>query len=401
MMKELVINKLTDPGFLARVGRGGGTSGGMDAKRGRAWCEYGYKNELSFDDYHNFWSRTGIGYGAVKVLVDKCWETNPIVKDQRFTSLAKDASLWHALRRADTYRLASNAWSALLLTIADEPYSEPVERSGATKPLTAITPIWSNRIKANIDTDGFITSYEVTLRANKTENVHPSRLVIIGCPNTDEPYLRAGYNHGVDIEKILGGSGESSLKNAARQLHIDYDAEAEMDDLVKITGAPENTVRAAINEVVREMNRGNDAAMTTQGATVQMLTTAVHDPTGNFNVACAAFAASVGLPVRSIIGNQTGERATTEDNKMVAARAQARRINDLTRDVQRLCRALYDAGCLGTIVEPEWDDLTAETLTERIDAFTALVTAFAQSTLLTPEQLALAHKLTGLDDGQA
>lgn len=396
MIKQMVINKLSDPGFLARVGRGGHHSG-LDAKRGRAWCEYGYKEELSHDDYYNFWSRTGIGYGAVKVLVDKCWETNPIVKDVRFNSLAKEAFVWHAMRKADTYRLASVGWSALLLTIGNQDdYSLPVERGGATKALIAITPVWSSAVQVQKDVDDNVLSYTIKMSNGSAKEVHPSRLVIIGCPSTEEPYLRAGFNDGVNIEKILGGSGESYLKNAARQLHIDYDAEAEMEDLVKISNQDEATVREAINEVVREMNRGNDSALVTQGAIVQMLTTTVNDPTGNFDVACQSFGASVGLPIRAILGNQTGERSSSEDNKMVNQRGQSRRINELTKDVARLMRALYEAGCLSVIPDFEWDDLTEQTLTERIEGYERLAAAMMMEGMLTPEQAALARKLTGL-----
>jgi hypothetical protein len=397
MIRDLVINKLTDPGFLARVGRGS-HGHGMDSKREKAWCEYGYRQELTFDDYYGFWSRTGVGFGAVKVLVDKCWETNPATKDQRFSSVAKESGLWNALRMADTFRLAGAGWSALLLTITgDAKMSEPAQRGGATKGLTKVTPLWANQVTVSRNANGEVEKYALNLYGNKNTDVHPSRIVIIGDMDNGIPYLRAGYNDGVNIEKILGGSGESYLKNAARQLHIDYSEDADMEDLVDITGQTISTIRQAINEVVREINRGNDAALITQGAKVQMLSTAVSDPTGNFDVACASFGASVGLPIRAILGNQTGERASTEDAKMVAQRSQSRRINELSSDVARVIRAIYEAGCIKAPADFEWDDLTEQTMGERIESLDVLTRAFMQMSIMTPEQVALAKKLTGLD----
>lgn len=399
-MRQLIINKLQDPGFLARARSGGHGGGGMDAKRGRAWCEFGYKRELDAEDYQNFWARSGIAYGAVKILLDKCWQDNPVIDDQRFKSLAEDVDLWHNVRMADKYRLASNGWSALLLTIANENYDQPVSKGGATKALVAITPCWSQCVNvAETDENGNPKMYNVAMASGNTVPVHPSRLVFIGCRYTDEPFLRAGYNTGVDLEKILGGSGESYLKNAARQLGINYDSEGEMEELATISGedVDTKTVRQAINEVVTEMNRGNDAALITQGATVQMLTTSVSDPTGNFDVACSSFAASVGLPIRAIIGNQTGERATTEDNKAVNERCQSRRTNELARDIRNVLNALYEAGCIKGRLTYTWSDLTAMTLLERAETYSTLVMAMMQGNMLEPEQNKKAIEIAGLD----
>ena len=33
---------------------------GLDAKRPRAWCEYGYQSDLDFDDYYRAYDRDGL-----------------------------------------------------------------------------------------------------------------------------------------------------------------------------------------------------------------------------------------------------------------------------------------------------------------------------------------------------
>ena len=50
---------------------------GMDAKRSQAWCEYGWKEKIEFQDLHNAYKRGGLAFGAVTKLVGKCWGTMP------------------------------------------------------------------------------------------------------------------------------------------------------------------------------------------------------------------------------------------------------------------------------------------------------------------------------------
>jgi len=53
--------------------------GGNDTKRGRAWCEYGFADDLNFEDFLRMYERHGVGHGAVHLLLDKCWQTMPQV----------------------------------------------------------------------------------------------------------------------------------------------------------------------------------------------------------------------------------------------------------------------------------------------------------------------------------
>lgn len=121
------------------------------------------------------------------------------------------------------------------------------------------------------------------------------------------------------------------------------------------------------NEVAGEMNRGNDVLMTTQGATVAPLVTAVADPSATYNVNLQTFAASVDIPVKVLVGMQTGERASTEDQKYFNARCQSRR-GDLSFEIEDFSDKLIELKIIDAVSEKTviWDDLNEQTGTEKL-----------------------------------
>lgn len=50
---------------------------GLDNKRHSAWCEYGFPEQITYDNLYSLYRRGGIAHGAVEKLVGKCWQTNP------------------------------------------------------------------------------------------------------------------------------------------------------------------------------------------------------------------------------------------------------------------------------------------------------------------------------------
>src|SRR5690606_22883036 len=125
-----------------------------------------------------------------------------------------------------------------------------------------------------------------------------------------------------------------------------------------------------LNEGIDKLNRGGDAALITQGATVDMLVAAVPDPGPHYNVSISTIAAATRIPAKVIVGMQTGERASTEDLRDFNQRAQGRRRNTLTDDVERLVNHLERIGVVDTVPSGEftvqWTDLTESTKTENM-----------------------------------
>ena len=121
------------------------------------------------------------------------------------------------------------------------------------------------------------------------------------------------------------------------------------------------------NDVAGEMNRGNDVLMTTQGATVTPLVTAVADPSATYNVNLQTAAAGVDIPTRILVGNQQAERSSTEDQKYFNARCQSRRV-DLSFEIEDFCDKLIDLKIIDAVSEKTviWDDLNEQTGTEKL-----------------------------------
>ncbi|MFO7066716.1 DUF1073 domain-containing protein, partial [Pseudomonas aeruginosa] len=74
------------------------------------------------------------------------------------------------------------------------------------------------------------------------------------------------------------------------------------------------------NEAARQLNLGVDVLLPTQGATVTQMVSAVSDPSPTYNVNLQTAAAGVDIPTKILVGMQTGERASSEDQKYHNAR---------------------------------------------------------------------------------
>src|SRR5690606_24294040 len=152
------------------------------------------------------------------------WENSlkPILKGGRF---------WRAFAEADRRRMVGR-YSALLLRVRDSGrLSEPIKKKGAA--LVDVIPVWSASLKpaghnenTNHEDYGKVTKWHYTEAgignsAGRQLDVHPDRIFVLGDYTQDAiGFLEPAYNNFVSLEKVEGGSGESFLKNSARQLSI-------------------------------------------------------------------------------------------------------------------------------------------------------------------------------------
>ncbi|MXR83711.1 DUF1073 domain-containing protein, partial [Enterobacter hormaechei] len=206
--------------------------------------------------------------------------------------------------------------------------------------------------------------------SSRRVNIHPDRVFILGDYSEDAiGFLEPAYNAFVSLEKVEGGSGESFLKNAARQLNVNFEKEIDFNNLASLYGVSIDELQDKFNEVAGEINRGNDVLMTTQGATVTPLVTTVADPTATYNVNLQTAAAGVDIPTRILVGNQQAERSSTEDQKYFNTRCQSRR-GDLSFEVEDFCDKLIELNILDPVSQKTviWDDLNAQSDSEKLDA---------------------------------
>lgn len=366
---------------------------GIDNKRPQAWCEYGFPEALTFRDFYALYRRGGVAHGAVDKLAGLCWKTNPWIiegdeqdgakKETAWESSLKKTILargrfWQAVAEADLRRLVGR-FSGLLLQVRDgRNWDQPVVKG---KALVKMMPAWAGALKPitfddkqTSETYGEPTMWQYTEassdgRTGRQMKVHPDRVFILGDWTSEAiGFLEPAYNAFVSLEKVEGGSGESFLKNAARQLLLNFDKEIDLANVAAMYGVSLEQLNQKFNEAARQLNRGNDVLLPSQGATVTQMVSPVSDPGPTYDVNLQTVSAAVDIPTKVLVGMQTGERASSEDQKYFNARCQARRLKVLTFEINDLIEHLMRIGVIERRAEytAMWDDLTTATQGERL-----------------------------------
>lgn len=389
---QLAVNHAINDAMLARARMGMlNPSMGLDAKRNCAWAEYGFPEQVTYENLYALYRRGGIAHGAVEKLVGKCWQTNPEIiegdqadKKRKETAWEKKSKqvftnrFWRSFSEADRRRLVGR-YAGILLHIRDEKdWSLPVTKG---RGLQKISVAWAGSLTVgewdtglNSQTYGQPKMWQYAERlpngSSRRVNIHPDRVFILGDYSDDAiGFLEPAYNAFVSLEKVEGGSGESFLKNAARQLNVNFEKEIDFNNLASLYGVSIDELQDKFNEVAGEINRGNDVLMTTQGATVTPLVSAVADPSPTYNVNLQTAAAGVDIPTRILVGNQQAERSSTEDQKYFNTRCQSRR-GDLSFEIEDFCDKLIELSILDPVSQKTviWDDLNAQSDSEKLDA---------------------------------
>lgn len=362
---------------------------GLDQKRPTAWVQYGWPDQVTFELMYRAYERTGAGNGAVHRLLDGCWQALPRIKapgsddigtwETEVTKLFKSLGLWAKIKDFDRRNLIGR-YAGLIYRVADgKQLREPLER--ATK-LVDVIPVFENQLKVvgwhsdpnDADNFGKPKMFQYRKRVLRSvdnqgapddwADVHPSRVQIFAEGSVGDmfdgiPLLQAGINDLVNIEKVSGGSAESFLKNSARTIVFNYDANASVQAITGLDGQTK-TVREVHEEQTKALNRNQDSSIVLQGGQASTLQTTISDPKPSFEVSANNFAASVRLPFTIIFGQQTGRLASNEDKADAIARYKSRQSNELTPVVEEFVRRMQAAGIINAgEFEVEWPDIAA------------------------------------------
>ena len=366
---------------------------GLDQKRlCSAWIEYGFPQGITFDDFAGLYRRGGLAHGAVNKLVGTCWKTPPQVIEGEEQDRAKEltawekaikpiiarARLWKAFAEADKRRLVGR-YSGLLLQLRDNrTWDQPA--TAAAKALVRVIPAWAGSLTPQeFDTDPKserygepkMWQYTETLAGGNVSRrtIHPDRVFILGDYSGDAiGFLEPAYNAFISLEKVEGGSGESFLKNAARQLGVNFDKEVDLNAIASMYGVSVDQLQQRFNDAAREVNRGNDVMLITQGATTSALTSNIPDPRPTYDINLQTVSAALDIPSKILVGMQTGERASSEDQKYFNARCQSRRESELTYEINDFMAHLMRIGVVDRKAEftAIWDDLTSATQADKL-----------------------------------
>lgn len=383
-------------GLMAGALGMGGAVGADEKRQCTAWVEYGWPVNVSFQQLYWLYRRDGIAYGAVEKLLGRCWSEYPDViegdEDDEATDetawekqnarYLKSAWMWGSFADADRRRLVGR-YSGLILHLSDSgKWDQPVKTSAAIR-LDKITVAWASALTPiQYDNDVNSKTYGEPMKwryqeapkegfAGAVREIHRDRVFILGSYDADAiGFLEPVYNAFVSLEKVSGGSGESFLKNAARQIAVNFDKDIDFKKMAQQYGIQPEELREALQDSARDLNSANDMLMVTQGATqITPLVSQVADPKSTFDVNLQIVSAGVDMPSKILVGNQTGERASTEDDAYMNRRCQGRRDLALAPEVLRFIEHLQRVKVITETLEPLavlWGDLTLPTQTERL-----------------------------------
>lgn len=403
---SVAINSLAEGRARALYGQHAGKSG--NTKRQRIYQEFGYPNHLTFDDFYNAYERNAIAGAAIKRMVDGCWEDYPEVFegdksgdataetewDKKLKRLLKRC--WKQIKDADRRNMVGR-YSALIIQLRDsgrwsDPANGTVIRRMADRALVKLIPVWESQLDVSEwDNDPESESFGQPKMYSFTEipvegqqggaparqiSIHPDRVIILaegaddGLLTSGVPMLRPGYNKLLDIEKVSGGSAEGFLKNASRQLNFSFGAKTDFRALADALGAKDGDLAEALNEQVVRLNQSTDAATFMQEGSAEVLSVAAADPEPTWRTALSEYCATIPMPVKILIGQVTGERASSEDMKDWARTRMSRRNGFLSDVIETLVRRFWSVGLIAAPASNEitvsWSDLLAPSQADRI-----------------------------------
>jgi uncharacterized protein len=371
--------------------------GYFEAAKHNHYSDFGWPTTLTFEQFYSMFCRNGIARAGVNKTVHKTWQTNPELwetEDPDETELEADIRqrfddirFWQRLAEADRRSLVGGYSGAILRVADSRRFQEPVDRvPGGLMGLVEIVPAWAGQLTvARWDTDEASPTYGQPLmfqfnEANVSEGatqkqgrafqLHPDRVVIWSEDGTvhGRSLLEPGYNDLMSMEKVSGAGGEGFWKNAKGAPVLEVDKEARLKDMAEAMGVTPAEVADAMNAQVEDWQKGFDKLLMVQGITAKTLPVTLPQPQEFFNVALQGFASAIGIPIKILVGNQIGERASTEDSNEWAETNMARRSNVVVPAIREVIKRLERFGILPERDwHIEWQDLTESSMSEKID----------------------------------
>lgn len=360
---------------------------------------FNYDRDPGIDDYYASFLRSRYGGPIVEAPAATAWRNAPDVSDakereaddndtafeEELERLDSEHRLWNYGKRVDVLA-GIGEYGVLVLELADidspegfATEAEAVEQGG----LTGLRP-YSQKSILDIDTGGPGSGrwgepvrYKLDLGDEDDDNdadadgpsdmwVHHSRVIHVPSDGLldDEvrgrPRQEGVWNTLTDIEKTMGSAAELAYRASAWGLAINIAKDFDLED-----GGEE------LRENLQRWYHGLEPILRTQGAEdIQNLGGADIDPSPIVDPNIEALSAQTGIPQSVLKGNETGERATTQDLKEWYGKIQERREQFVTPSIVReLVQRLIDLGILpppaGEEFDVEWPPL-AETSEKEI-----------------------------------
>jgi len=347
---------------------------GMNAKHDYA-KDYGWPEQLGFEQFYRMYSRSGIAAAAIDKTIGKTWQTMPSLWESEKPTESKTEAdirkhfakrkIWRAFMDADRRSMVGRYAGAIILLRDSKPLDQPVDGvAKGVENIAGVIAVWEGQLKV-ADWDQVQTSetYGEPLvfqydeqaigdpqNVNKSGiRIHRDRMLIwsddgtLNCSSALEP----GFNDLTDAEKIKGAGGEGFWKSARGAPIIEAPKGVTPQDVQRGMGATSGAdIMDKLNEQVDDFQSGFDKALMLGGFSVSPLTITLPQPKEFWEPCVQSFAASLSIPFKVLIGNVTGERASTEDANEWAQTNMSRRQNRVLPILQEFVDRLVRWGVL-------------------------------------------------------
>lgn len=373
------------------------------------YIDFGFPGEVSFELAYAMYTRNSLAKAAIDKTVRKTWQDPPWLlekpRDGSEGSVKKETRLekatrqhftkirfWPKVMEADRRSMVGR-YAGLILRVADgQGTDQPLGTvSGGLDALIDVIPAWEVQLKVSKwDNDpqsetygeplmfeydeGNLTGGGVSPAANgraRKLTVHPSRVVIWSFDGSMEcdSALKAGFNDLLTLEKIIGAGGEGFWKNTKQAPVLEMDKEADIQKMARAMGIPPEKIIDIMNEQVADWQKGFDELLMVQGMTAKFPKIDLPDPENFFMNALQSFSASFDIPLKVLVGTQTGERAATEDASQWNQTCNFRRKNTVIPNILQIVQRLEACGILKENPEwfIDWTDLTESTMLDKIE----------------------------------
>ena len=314
------------------------------------------------ESYYSLALRNPYAYAVTFLPVNTTWRDAPKIVDDAegadgqtefesgIESLQRDNRIWHYGKRADKLAGIGN-FGVLVLefddTDAPQDFANEVDNPSELQGLRPFSRAsikgyktggpgsdrWGKPILYQLDLkdENSQTTAEVKREGPDTMWVHHSRVIHIPSDELLDDEIRGiprqepVYNNLIDIEKSLGSAGELAYRATAWGLNVNIDKDFQLED-----GGEE------MREHLQRWYYGLEPILRTQGAEdVQSLGGEDIDPRPVIEPNIQAISAQTGIPQSVLKGNESGERATTQDLKEWYGKVSERRSEFVTPKIVR------------------------------------------------------------------
>lgn len=389
---------------------------------------YGYKTQLSFNDYYWMYKRGGLAKRIVDALPHSCWRDGIQVKvgdDQilvdQINILQSFCKFTQKIERADVLNRIGK-FSVLYVGVPDG--NEPSEPLGRARPdrlkEVYFTPYAEDGVQiAEWETDptsqrfGQPRMYQLQTMSRgdsdkaiiqKPIRVHWSRVVHIAEGLLDNevegtPALEAVFNTLEDLIKTTGGAAEAYFRNARNRFALQTDP--------KFNSQIDATTKAALEEEAQRFQNDWQDFIRAGGIDVKPLVIPHNDPVGTAKVQIQILAGTTGIPQRILIGEGAGQLAGNEDKESYNQLIQDRKelyCSDWTMQVLRVLASakMIDLPDDAVIFWPTPETLSAvdkaDVATKNAQAFASIAAALSSPSVDGQISLTDALKIVFGDD---